>query len=267
MRVECSGTSDVGLVRSHNEDDFFVGQQIIAVADGMGGQAAGEVASHVVVDMLRECDSGERLHKSDIIKLLADVNTKLLCYGDENPEARGLGSTVAGLATVFIGDVEHWLVFNIGDSRVYRHHDGALQRLTTDHNEVQSLLAAGLVSEDEARTHPSRTVLTRSLGSRVPPRADTMLVPKLAGDAFVLCSDGLSSEVGDDEIAAIVGECPAAPAEVAQRLVHAALAAGGADNVTVVAVWVGDAEQSDLLAGIYEDTQPRPVEGETRVEE
>ncbi|MDR0416564.1 MAG: protein phosphatase 2C domain-containing protein [Propionibacteriaceae bacterium] len=241
-------------MRPQNEDSYFAGNQIWAVADGMGGQAAGDVASRIVIDRLSERDQGGPLSESDLEPLLDSINAAIVAHGHANADARDLGSTVSGLAAVRLGAADHWAIFNIGDSRVYRFVAGALQQVTIDHNEVEEAVAAGRLDPEEARTHPSRHVLTRSLGSTPGPRADVVLLPQADDDVFLICSDGLTSEVAEPDIAAILGACPD-PIWAVDQLVDLAIANGGHDNVTAMILQVVPAEgpASDL----EEKTIPR----------
>ncbi len=241
--VSVGAFTDVGRVRACNEDCIYTGASIWAVADGMGGHSAGDVASHLVVSHLAEADR-ENLTQGDIQEALQRANQALLHYGRETPAAAGLGSTVTGVAHVRIGAASHWAVFNVGDSRVYRMADGNLARATVDHSEVEELILAGTLTEDEARSHSSRSVITRSIGSDPAPHVDLWVSPHVPGERFLLCSDGLTSEVPDAEIADILGRCPDADG-AARELCSVAVARGGRDNVSVVVIEVDPREVAD----------------------
>lgn len=258
MDVAVGALTDVGRVRSHNEDAYFTGEQIWAVADGMGGQAAGEVASSIVVDHLRAADAAGVLTADDLSPLIAAINQAILDYAEADPTAAGLGSTVAGIASIAVDEVAHWSVFNVGDSRVYRFADGQLVSQTKDHNEVTELIDAGQLDPADAADHPSRFVLTRALGSNPAPRADIRLLPQGGDETFLICSDGLTSEVADEAIETVLATCPE-PKQAVERLIDLALMHGAQDNVTAVVLAVhqhdDDARLNDQSA---ETTIPRP---------
>lgn len=251
LGVSAAARTHVGRVRRRNEDAVLAGRQVWAVADGLGGHAAGDVASGLVVERLERLDAGPALRGGDLAAALAEANDDLLAHGRAHPAARGLGSTVTGLARVLVEGVEQWAVFNVGDSRVYRLAGGVLQRLTVDHSEVEELLRAGVLTPEAARTHPARHLVTRTVGASVSPVVDVLVVPQVPGERFLVCSDGLTTEVPDAELERLLrGEPDAAGA--ADRLVGAALAAGGRDNVSVVVVDVlgvaSDADGADAAA-------------------
>ncbi|MDR1212773.1 MAG: protein phosphatase 2C domain-containing protein [Propionibacteriaceae bacterium] len=259
MRVRAGVRSDVGRVRRHNEDNYLVGRRIWAVADGMGGQAAGDVASSIVIERLQVCDAAGPLCQDDLVAAVGAINQAILRYGSDNDEAEGLGSTVCGLASISLGqEQDHWAIFHVGDSRVYRYADDLLTRETVDHSEVEELIQAGKIDLSQARCHPQRNVLTRSLGQSPPPRPDVLLLPPMAGEVFLICSDGLTSEVSDDQIGQVLNGCPD-PDQAADRLLRMALEAGGRDNVTVLVLRIeADDEPGSVETERAEDTIPRP---------
>ncbi len=250
--VATGACTDVGAVRSLNEDRSYVGTHLWAVADGMGGHAAGEVASDIVVSQLRELDR-DHLEQSSIVEVLMQANQTVLDYGQRHPEAAGLGSTVTGLARVDIGGAEHWAVFNVGDSRVYREYEGVLSRATLDHSEVEELILQGIITADQARHHSARSVVTRSIGTLPAPQVDVWVLPQTPGERFVICSDGLTNELTDDEIAQILNRYDD-PELAAKELVDRAWQAGGHDNISVVVVAVAD---DDDRTDVDEITNPR----------
>ena len=164
-----------------------------------------------------------------------EANEAIRAYGAEHRPARGLGATAAGVASVTVAGTPRWAIWNVGDSRVYRLVDGRLGRATIDHSETEELILEGVISQEEARTHHARHIITRSLGQSGPLQPDLWLLPPAASERFVVCSDGLNSEVGDEQIRALLLAEPDAQA-AADALVDAALAAGGHDNVSVVVV-------------------------------
>jgi PPM family protein phosphatase len=167
------------------------------------------------------------------------ANRAILDEAERNPERRGMGTTVAGVALVEQAGSPHWLVFNVGDSRVYRLTAEGIEQLSVDHSEVSELVAAKRLTPEDARTHPLRNVVTRSVGTWPAPVPDTWLVPMRPDDIVLVCSDGLTGEIEDDRIAPLIAPLLAGDTDLegaAQALVSAAVAAGGRDNVTVVLV-------------------------------
>ena len=239
LKVSTGARTDVGRVRRSNEDSLVVGRRLWAVADGMGGHAAGNVASALIAERLGKVRDADALTPDDVVAAIRDANKMVLGYGLRHPRARGLGSTVTGVAAVVADGAERWMVFNVGDSRVYVADADGLHRITVDHSEVEELVSMGLLTPEQARVHPLRNAVTRSLGSRPAPQVDAWIRPQVPGERFVVCSDGLNSEVPDAAIARILSGHPD-PDAAASALVEAALAAGGHDNVTVVVVDVGD---------------------------
>lgn len=236
--------SDVGRVRRLNEDSVLDGQRIWAVADGMGGHAAGDVASRIVIDTLREIDSLAELRPADVVRHIHVANERILAHGEAHPDVRGLGTTVTGVALVTVGGADHWAVFNVGDSRVYRAMGSRLARATIDHSETEELVLEGVITAEQARTHRARNIVTRSLGMGGEVQVDLWVLPQTPGERFLVCSDGLNSELDDDVIADLLLTHPE-PGPAAAALVEAAVARGGRDNVTAVVVNVEGTLQSD----------------------
>jgi PPM family protein phosphatase len=256
MVVRAGAATDVGRVRQHNEDSILADRTVFAVADGMGGHAAGEVASGIVVDTLRELADAPTRRRDDLVEALALANRRILESVARHPERTGMGTTATGLAVVTAGGSDHWAVFNVGDSRVYRFMDDQLRLVTVDHSEVRELVDAGLITEDEAARHPLRNVVTRSLGSEPAPTPDIWVFPPHPGERFVVCSDGLSGELPLERIHQLVAEHDD-PQECAEALVSAAVDAGGRDNVSVVVV----ALDADPEGEADIDTAPRAGAG------
>jgi PPM family protein phosphatase len=249
--VTCSVATDVGRVRRSNEDSVVARLPIFAVADGMGGYAGGEVASRIAIEELSTLSAKSELSRDDVAAAIMSANKRIVEFSGEEEYANA-GTTVTGMAVVTDAGVEHWLVFNVGDSRVYRWASGELSQITIDHSEVQELLAGGLLDASDIRTHESRNVVTRALGSDPAPEVDWWLLPVAPGERFVICSDGLSVELSDDEIRDALGGGPVE--DVAAKLIGRALAAGGRDNVTAIALEVGGVSTVD---DVDEDTRPR----------
>ena len=227
--------TDVGRVRQHNEDCARASGTIFVVADGMGGHAAGEVASGIAADAVVELVEHPSLQPQDIVEQLGEANRRILESAARHPEQAGMGTTVAGLALASVDGSEQWVVFNIGDSRVYRMVDDQLSQVTVDHSEVWELVQRGLLTEEQAQRHPSRNIITRSLGREPMGAVDTWVLPPHPREAFVICSDGLSNELTGDEIEAVLAAGPDAEA-AATELVRRAVEAGGRDNVTAIVV-------------------------------
>lgn len=233
-QLSWAARTDVGLVRGHNEDSFLAQAPTFAVSDGMGGHAAGEVASAIAVATISE---HAPVHADDLLLGAAvELANAAVIDGAETGQGKpGMGCT----ASVVSIEQNKMAVAHVGDSRVYLLHNGALVRLTHDHSYVEELVDAGEITADEARVHPSRSVITRALGSDPDMYADHFTIDVSAGDRVLLCSDGLSSMIEDSQIEAIAVSSPTPQAAV-DNLVAAALQEGGHDNVTVVVVDVTD---------------------------
>lgn len=233
--------SDVGLVRGHNEDSFLVQAPLFAVCDGMGGHAAGEVASSIAVSSIAEkAPAGA----DDVLLGVAveAANTAVMLGAEQGVGKPGMGCT----ASCCLIEEGKMAIAHVGDSRIYLLRHGSLVRVTHDHSYVEELVDSGQITADEARTHPSRSIITRALGSDPDMYADHFSLEVSNGDRVILCSDGLSSMIADSEIEALAVSS-ATPQQAADNLVAAALTAGGLDNVTVVVVDVvddGTAEKS-----------------------
>lgn len=233
--------SDVGLVRGHNEDSFLVQAPLFAVCDGMGGHAAGEVASSIAVSTIAEkAPAGA----DDVLLGVAveAANTAVMLGAEQGVGKPGMGCT----ASCCLIEEGKMAIAHVGDSRIYLLRHGSLVRVTHDHSYVEELVDSGQITADEARTHPSRSIITRALGSDPDMYADHFSLEVSNGDRVILCSDGLSSMIADSEIEALAVSS-ATPQQAADNLVAAALTAGGLDNVTIVVVDVvddGTAEKS-----------------------
>jgi protein phosphatase len=246
-----AAATDVGNDRAVNEDAVLAAPPVFLVADGMGGHQAGDVASSLVVDRFGTLADGELRPVQDVVGLLDDVNRSIFEEGQRTLARSGMGTTAVGLLLVDNGDRSSWLLFNIGDSRAYRWADGELEQLSVDHSYVQELIDAGEINEVSARAHPHRNVVTRALGVEDELQPDLWLRPPRPGERYLLCSDGLSSEIDDLEIGRILAR--GSLQDAADALIGSALAAGGHDNVTVLVLDVLDVD-----AGVAaETTAPR----------
>jgi serine/threonine protein phosphatase PrpC len=228
--------SSVGRVRRVNEDSFVVIPPLYAVADGMGGHGSGDVASRLAAQELARCAGMRPLFTEAVLAALEEANRVII----EQDGVNRMGTTVTGLAGLEAGfGGDHLMVFNVGDSRVYRLSAERMEQLTVDHSEVQELVLAGLITPAQARTHPRRNVVTRALGSAPVLLVDHVLIPAVGGDRFLICSDGLFGELPDEVMLPLLSV--GSPQRAAESLVAAANDAGGRDNVTAVVVDVGSA--------------------------
>ena len=262
IRAVFGYASDRGLRRDQNEDSLIAADPVFAVADGMGGHEAGEVASSICVRTLGEAPFiGEHLPDvgaSDLQLLLREADAGIR-------EATGgrAGTTLTG--AVLVRDDSGrpcWLVFNVGDSRTYRLTGGGLEQITVDHSEVQELVDMGQITPDEALIHPRRHVVTRALGTGNDTEADYWLIPVEPGDRLLVCSDGLTGEVSDAQLQQILSSVTN-PQDACASMVDAALRSGGRDNITVLVVDVeGSLEHSvPAAAALPGAADPQPAPG------
>jgi serine/threonine protein phosphatase PrpC len=235
-----AGLTDPGLKRGGNEDALLVEPPLYAVADGMGGHRAGEIASRVAVDALLT-DAPRRADSKSLGRAVRTANRAVIEAAEKSRTRAGMGTTL----TAVMVDGTHLAVAHVGDSRAYLLHEGALQQLTEDHSMVADMVRQGTLSEEDARFHPQRSVITRALGSDPNMVADTFDVQASAGDRLLLCSDGLSSMLTDDTIAEML-KSASGPQDAARTLVDAANRAGGYDNITVVVIDLDDTPAADL---------------------
>ena len=248
VRVTCQALSDVGRKRKGNEDALFLNehQKLYVVADGMGGHAAGEVASRVAVDAIAEfveltggnqeitwpfgLDDSISYEGNRLKTAVRHANSRVLEATRESAEYEGMATTVA--AVLVDGDVAN--LAHVGDSRIYVWSAGEITLLTRDHSWVNEQIENGAISPEQARSHPLRNVVTRALGGRADLVVDIQSRRMAEGDMLLLCSDGLTTMVPDDEIARVLGEAGGDVADAVQALVGLANERGGEDNITVV---------------------------------
>ncbi|MFA5882656.1 MAG: Stp1/IreP family PP2C-type Ser/Thr phosphatase [Acidimicrobiia bacterium] len=238
VRLRIASRTDVGRVRSGNEDAFLVADDVrlVAVADGMGGHQAGEVASATAITALLDgLQQGE-----SIADAITGANDAVWTKAAEDPALRGMGTTL----TAGVIDDTSLVIGHVGDSRAYRLRAGELRQVTTDHSVIAELMAAGELTEAEALVDPRRAMITRALGIDPTVTVDVLTVDLEPGDRLLLCSDGLTTMVRDDRIEDILAT-EADPGGAADALVAAANAAGGADNITVVVADVVAADDPD----------------------
>lgn len=228
--LDAGATTDVGLRRMANEDSYLTGYPIFAVADGMGGHDAGDRASQAVIQQLSTLVGRRDIQPDALVAVLDTARVSVAAIADETE--RGAGSTVTGVAVSMHEGTAHWLVFNIGDSRVYRLHEGLLSQLSIDHSLVQQLLDSGELAPADLAGFRGKNVITRAVGAD-DSDADFWMHPIMQNERLLLCSDGLTGEATDAEIRELLLATPGAQ-PAADALVQRALANGGRDNVTVV---------------------------------
>ena len=222
--------TDVGLVRDHNEDSLAVNPPLYAVADGMGGHAAGEVASEIAIQTL-VANAPETPDGDDLARAVVAANHAVIRAAAEGIGRKGMGTTM----TCAMLSGKRLVVAQVGDSRAYLLHEGSLQRITRDHSLMADLIESGQITVEEARVHPQRSVITRALGSDPSTLPDIYEMNVAPGDRLLLCSDGLSGMV-DDSLLESTLERVKDPQRCAAALVNEAITAGGYDNVTAVVV-------------------------------
>ncbi|WP_175408958.1 Stp1/IreP family PP2C-type Ser/Thr phosphatase [Streptomyces sp. TRM64462] len=251
LSLRFAAGSHKGMIREGNEDSGYAGPRLLAIADGMGGQAAGEVASSEVISTLVTLD--DDVPGSDILTSLGTAvqraNDQLRMMVEEDPQLEGMGTTL----TALLWTGQRLGLVHVGDSRAYLLRDGVLTQITQDHTWVQRLVDEGRITEEEATTHPQRSLLMRALGSGDHVEPDLSIREVRAGDRYLICSDGLSGVVShqtmEETLASYQG-----PQETVQELIQLALRGGGPDNITVIVADVLDVDGGDTLAGQLNDT-------------
>jgi PPM family protein phosphatase len=251
LYLEHFGSTHAGKVRQNNEDSLLVGEgrdrSLFAVADGIGGFEAGEVASSITIEVLREMEPDDSFEEA-----VREANRRILDSARRDEKRSGMGTTV--VAVRFSGTQEdpQAEVAHVGDSRAYLLRGGELRPLTEDHSLVAELVRSGDLTRAQAAEHPQRNLITRALGADEDVKVDTTTLAVQEGDRFVLCSDGLSDMVSEDTLAVLLEEYPGNPETTAMRLVDAALDGGGVDNITVVVVDVKDRQEDETRRGMPE---------------
>src|SRR4051794_20232871 len=251
LSLRFAAGSHKGMIREGNEDSGYAGPRLLAIADGMGGQAAGEVASSEVISTLVQLD--DDVPGSDILTSLGTAvqraNDQLRVMVEEDQQLEGMGTTL----TALLWTGQRLGLVHVGDSRAYLLRDGVLTQITQDHTWVQRLVDEGRITEEEATTHPQRSLLMRALGSGEHVEPDLSIREVRAGDRYLICSDGLSGVVShqtmEETLASYQG-----PQETVQELIQLALRGGGPDNITVIVADVLDLDTGDTLAGQLSDT-------------
>jgi PPM family protein phosphatase len=228
-----AAVTDVGRKRRANEDSYVVRPPLFAVADGMGGHLAGDMASAAVVNRLGERANATMASQEDLEQALEAATADIdLIAGDSDI---GVGTTVTGALLTQVDGEPYFVVFNIGDSRVYRFEGTLLRQVTTDHSLVQELVESGMISQAQAYQHPEGNIITRAIGFEQEPVPDYTMVRVRPGLRLLVCSDGLTGEIREDRLRLHFAAGLTAQ-ETASALVDAALAAGGRDNVTVIVI-------------------------------
>jgi len=237
--VERAGATDVGRQRHTNEDSLVIAPPFFAVADGMGGAKAGEVASRLAVEAFTEAQGSDESPEAQLVRILRDANKRIYELAVSDDSRRGMGTTLTAVK-VHGHDVS---IGHVGDSRAYRLREGELEQLTKDHSLVAELERTGQITAEAAEHHPQRSIITRALGPEPDVEVDTYTVAGRAGDVYLLCSDGLTGMVSDGEMASILRGADSLEA-AAGVLVKAANQSGGKDNITVVLFRLGDAGEA-----------------------
>ncbi|MFI8517488.1 Stp1/IreP family PP2C-type Ser/Thr phosphatase [Streptomyces sp. NPDC085481] len=251
LSLRFAAGSHKGMIREGNEDSGYAGPRLLAIADGMGGQAAGEVASSEVISTLVTLD--DDVPGSDILTSLGTAvqraNDQLRMMVEEDPQLEGMGTTL----TALLWTGQRLGLVHVGDSRAYLLRDGVLTQITQDHTWVQRLVDEGRITEEEATTHPQRSLLMRALGSGDHVEPDLSIREVRAGDRYLVCSDGLSGVVSHQTLEETLASYQG-PQETVQELIQLALRGGGPDNITVIVADVLDVDGGDTLAGHLSDT-------------
>jgi serine/threonine protein phosphatase PrpC len=241
--LRSGSATDTGLVRSVNQDLAVETSTLFAVADGMGGHAGGEVASRLAADALAAAFSRQPTG-SGLSEAVTEANSVVWQHSQENPELRGMGTTLTAVALVNEDGHDVLALVNVGDSRSYRFHDGEITQITTDHSLAEEMVRTGELTEEEAAVHPHRHILTRALGVSTDVAVDIWRIQPVRGDRYLLCSDGLTNELGPAQISEVLSSV-GDPKRAAELLVQAARTHGGSDNITVVVVDVVVGDDDD----------------------
>ena len=249
--IEQAGRTDVGRQRSANEDSLVVSPPLFAVADGMGGAKAGEVASAVAVEAVEGAKESSEPPEAQLASIVREANRRIYDLAVADESRRGMGTTLT-LAKLHGDEVS---LAHVGDSRAYRLRAGELEQLTRDHSLVAELERSGQITPEAAEHHPQRSIITRALGPEPDVEVDTYTLAGREGDLFLICSDGLTSMISDDEVASILRSAGSLD-EAAEELVRAANQSGGKDNITVILFRLGEGEAAEGATAV------RPVPGD-----
>lgn len=241
VRLRWGGASHVGQVRQVNQDTLFVGDGLFVVADGMGGHAGGEIASRLAVETMQAELGGDQATPRvlDLVTAVQAANDRVWAESEQDPELAGMGTTVVAIGIVEEGGEVRVAIVNVGDSRAYRLSGGDLDQISDDHSLVGELFREGRLTADEARAHPQKNIVTRAVGIDRYVVVDEFQILPRTGDRYLLCSDGLTDELTEDDIASVLRTIED-PEAAAEDLVRRANEAGGRDNTTVIVVDVVD---------------------------
>jgi protein phosphatase len=235
--------TDTGRRRLGNEDAYVWRPPLFAIADGMGGAKAGEIAAGIAADTLEKADS-RPLDADDLATLISEANTRVWQRSLNDPSTAGMGTT---FTVALVDEQAGAVVFgHVGDSRAYRVRDGVLEQITTDHSLVAELVESGVLTPEEAERHPQRSAITRALGTEPEVEPDVFTIEVAPGDLFLLCSDGLSDMLSEDQIAAAIERAGGDPTAAGEELVRNANAEGGDDNITVLLFEIVEGEPEEL---------------------
>ena len=249
-----AAVTDPGRTRRHNEDSYVIEPPLFAIADGMGGAQAGEVASGLATAALKE-GQADAAGEQRIADLIQEANRRVYDRSSSDPNTSGMGTTI----TVALVEDDHVAFGHVGDSRAYLIRDASMEQLTEDHSLVNELLKTGKLSREEAETHPQRSVITRALGTDPDVDVDTFSVRAENGDLFLLCSDGLTDMVSEESILDLVERHRDDIDGALRALVKEANRGGGQDNITVVAFELTDEPDEETLEQTVEHTIEQPA--------
>ncbi|MDP6901805.1 MAG: Stp1/IreP family PP2C-type Ser/Thr phosphatase, partial [Acidimicrobiales bacterium] len=257
LRLAWGGATDQGRIRANNQDAMYADSGLFVVADGMGGHQGGEVAANLAVRTVAKAD---REGPAQLRDAIIEANRVVHETAIEQPELHGMGTTLTALAVSREAESPQFVILNVGDSRIYRHRNSQLEQLTEDHSYVAELMRRGELDEDAAAVHPYRNMLTRAIGVHAEVEIDDWVLDPVAGDRFILCSDGVTNELDDSEIAEqlTLGQDPSA---TAKALVGLANDRGGRDNSTVLIVDV----HVELVDSTDEDLPPEDDDSQSPI--
>jgi protein phosphatase len=264
-QFRAGAATDVGRVRSNNQDSHLVREgELFAVADGMGGHQGGEVASATALEILGR--AYDEATTPTLVRAVRSANQAVFDKASGDPDLKGMGTTLTALADVNTREGRRLAIVNVGDSRLYRVRGDTLEQLTEDHSLVASLVRQGRITAEEAETHPQKNILTRALGIDEAVAVDSWEVEPVAGDRFLICSDGLFNEVDQSRIVATMRRLDD-PLEVASELVRLANEGGGRDNITAVVVDVISTDEEPLPVPTtpVPDPGPEPTRRHTAI--
>lgn len=256
VTMRYAAITNTGLQRDHNEDGYLLHDPAFLVVDGLGGHERGDIASEIICATFSELDASV-IDDPDVIgDLIQEANRRVLTAADEGGVRGDMGATMVGLFLLHTEAGIRWLIANVGDSRLYRLTGGSLLQVTTDHSMVEEMVAAGVLAREDARTHPHRNVITRAVGMAERVEVDFGFLDVLPGDRFLICSDGVHTELDDDELLALLlrgGD----PDETVASMEEAILSGDARDNFTALVVDV-ESSSEGLRRGT-DDTSPLPI--------